>query len=249
MADMVGFLSCQTLKICIGNMIRRIKEYAKREPSRDAHKIYIICEGKGTEPYYFSFFEGRSSNLQVITIPPGDGTDPLKLMERAKQVLIGDKREYTVDYRHNDTVWFVIDTDSWEKEGKIAPLRDFCNAQNEDIHKKYDEVKSYHAWNVAQSNPCFEIWLYYHFYENKPSRVEMEQCASFKEFVSHPISGGFNYERDQVRLETAIANTEKNYSTDDEGKPMLYSSEMHVLGKEISGFVKGDLAKLRNKLG
>lgn len=79
--------------------------------------------------------------------------------------------------------------------------------------------------------------------------MEMEQCASFKEFVSHSISGGFNYERDQVRLETAIDNTEKNYSTDDEGKPMLYSSEMHVFGKEISGFVKGDLAKLRNKLG
>lgn len=55
---MGGFHSCLTLKICIGNMIRRIKEYAKREPSRDAHKIYIVCEGKGTEPYYFSFFEG-----------------------------------------------------------------------------------------------------------------------------------------------------------------------------------------------
>ena len=51
-------------------MIIRRKEYAKREPSRDAHKIYIVCEGKGTEPAYFSFFEGLSSNLQLITIPP-----------------------------------------------------------------------------------------------------------------------------------------------------------------------------------
>lgn len=100
MAAMGGFHSCLTLKICIGNMIRRIKEYAKREPSRDAHKIYIVCEGKGTEPYYFSFFEGRSSNLQVITIPPSDGTDPLKLMERARQVLISDnntEKNYSVD--------------------------------------------------------------------------------------------------------------------------------------------------------
>ena len=47
-------------------MIVRRKEYAKREPSRDAHKIYIVCEGKGTEPAYFSFFEGLSSNLQLL---------------------------------------------------------------------------------------------------------------------------------------------------------------------------------------
>ena len=110
-------------------MIQRRKEYGKREPSRDAHKIYIVCEGKGTEPAYFAFFEGLSSNLQVITIPPSDGTDPLRLMERAKQVLIDEGRAYTVEYEHGDTVWFVIDTDTWEKEGKITPLRQFC-AQN-----------------------------------------------------------------------------------------------------------------------
>lgn len=107
------FLFCRTLKTCIGDMIQRRREYGKREPSRDAHKIYIVCEGKGTEPDYFAFFEGLSSNLQVITIPPTDGTDPLKLMERAKQVLIGEEREFTVEYEHGDTVWFVIDTDEW----------------------------------------------------------------------------------------------------------------------------------------
>ncbi len=106
-------------------MIQRRKNYGKQKPSRDAHKIYIVCEGKGTEPDYFAFFEGLSSNLQVITIPPTEGTDPLKLMERAQQILLSDNREYSVEYENGDTVWFVIDTDTWEKEGKIAPLRDF----------------------------------------------------------------------------------------------------------------------------
>ena len=133
-------------------MIVRRKEYAKREPSRDAHKIYIVCEGKGTEPAYFSFFEGLSSNLQLITIPPDEGTDPLKLMERAKDILLGESRKYTIDYRQGDSIWFVIDTDTWEKEGKILPLRGFCSSQNEEIPKQYDEVKMYSAWNVAQSN-------------------------------------------------------------------------------------------------
>ena len=229
-------------------MIRRIRDYNKREPSRDAHKIFIICEGKGTEPSYFAFFEGLSSNLQVITIPPTDGTDPLKLLERAKQVLLDSEKGYSLDYLHRDTVWFVIDTDTWEEEGKIAPLREFCALQNATIPLKYDEVKAYDAWNVAQSNPCFEIWLYYHFYDIMPVADDVEKHASFKEYVGSNISGGFNFEKDPVRLEEAIANTEKNHTVDGDGKLCAYSSEVFLLGKEIDRFVKSDIRKLRNKL-
>ena len=230
-------------------MIVRRKEYAKREPSRDAHKIYIVCEGKGTEPDYFSFFEGLSSNLQLITIPPDEGTDPLKLMERAKDILLGESRKYTIDYLQGDSIWFVIDTDTWEKEGKIVPLRGFCSSLNEEIPKQYDEVKMYSAWNVAQSNPCFEIWLYYHFYENKPVKEDVQKIVSFKEFVASTISGGFDFQRDPVRLEDAVSNTKQNFVLDANGRPDLYCSEVYVLGEEIHKFVKNDLAKLRNKLG
>ena len=250
MAVMVVFLSCRTSKTCTGDMIQRRKDYDKREPSRDAHKIYIVCEGKGTEPNYFAFFEGLSSNLQVITIPPEDGkTDPLKLMERANQILIGEDREYTVEYEHGDTVWFVVDTDTWEKEGKIEPLRQFCSQKNGAISLEYDEVKAYSAWNVAQSNPSFEIWLYYHFYENKPVSDEVAKYASFKEYVNNTISGGFNFEKDPIRLEDAIMNTKKNFFEDKPISFLVFASEMYRLGTEIDDFVKADIAKLKNKLG
>ena len=249
MAVMVAFLSCRILKTYIGNMIQRRRDYDKREPSRDAHKIYIVCEGKGTEPAYFTFFEGLSSNLQVIIIPPTEGTDPLKLMERAKQMLISEDRAYAIEYQQGDTVWFVIDTDTWEEEGKIAPLRDFCSSLNAAIPQKLDEVKSYNAWNVAQSNPSFEIWLYYHFYDNRPIPNEVEKYASFKEFLNSVVSGGFNFEKDQVRLDGAIKNTEKNFALTGLGYPSLYSSEMCKLGAEIIVFVKDDINKMKNKLG
>ena len=216
MAVMVVFLSCRTSKTCTGDMIQRRRDCDKREPSRDAHKIYIVCEGKGTEPNYFAFFEGLSSNLQVITILPEEGkTDPLKLMERANQILIGEDREYTVEYEHGDTVWFVVDTDTWEKEGKIEPLRQFCSQKNGAISLEYDEVAKH---------------------------------ASFKEYVNSTIAGGFNFEKDPVRLETAIVNAERNFQTDKESKLLDYSSEVFMLGKEIDGFVKSDIAKLVNKL-
>ena len=56
--------------------------------------------------------------------------------------------KYELDLKQNDEVWFVIDTDEWGN--KIISLKDDCNTKQ--------------SWNVAQSNPCFEIWLYYHFY-------------------------------------------------------------------------------------
>ena len=50
-------------------MITRIRQYAKKDPSKDAHKLYVICEGGRDEPRYFEFFEGLSSNLNVVIIP------------------------------------------------------------------------------------------------------------------------------------------------------------------------------------
>lgn len=162
-------------------------------------------------------------------------------------MLLGDERKYTVDYAQHDRVWFVVDTDTWEKEGKIAPLRKFCQDRNDEIQEKYDEVKTYSAWNVAQSNPCFEIWLYYHFYEEKPLDENVEPCPSFKDFVGKSIAGGYDYGRDQIYLSDAIRNAESNFS-EDKGSPALYTSEMFRLGKEIYGFVSVDLEKLKNKL-
>ena len=231
-------------------MITRRKDYSKKEPSRDSHKVYVVCEGTETEPNYFGFFEGLSSNLQIIILPPENGTDPVKLMELAESIFFGDDRRYTVDYSQNDRVWFVIDTDSWEREGKIDVLRSFCAEKNSDISKQFDEVKSYSAWNVAQSNPSFEIWLYYHFYDVRPTEAEVEKYVTFKDFLHHSISGGYNYDKDPVRLSDAIVHSKKNYSMQ-EGtySPERYSTEMHFLGNEIYSFVRNDIDRLRNKIG
>lgn len=59
--------------------------------------------------------------------------------------------KYTLDVSQHDNVWFVIDTDLWGS--KITDLRNFCNSQNAGLDNE--------TWFVSQSNPCFEIWLYY----------------------------------------------------------------------------------------
>lgn len=229
-------------------MITRIKYYEKQAPSRDARKVYIVCEGKGSEPDYFGFFEGLSTNLQLIIIPPEEGTDPLKLMALAERTLLSETGRYSVDYMTNDSIWFVVDTDTWEEEGKIARLRNFCSTQNDCITEKYSEIKPYQAWNVVQSNPCFEIWLYYHFYDRKPVLEDVESYVTFKEFVNDSISGGFNYQQDPVRFEDAISNSQNVFGTDSNGSPELFSTEIFRLGEEILPFVKRHLDRLKSMM-
>lgn len=230
-------------------MITRRKDYSKKAPSKDASKIYIICEGEETEKNYFGFFEGLSSNLQLIVIPPEEGTDPLKLMALAQRELLDESRTYTLDFMQNDKVWFAIDTDSWETEGKIQPLRDFCELQNTQIKTRFDEAKPYRAWNVAQSNPCFEIWLYYHLFDSMPNEDDINSHPSVKAYVNRCIAGGFDFQKDPARLKDAIGNAEKNFRRKENGNPDIFSTEQYMLGQEILSFVNSELQKLRNKLG
>ena len=229
-------------------MIERRRDYGKKDPSKDAHKIYIVSEGSTTEPNYFGFFKELSSNLEIITIPSEEGkTDPAKLKEQAAALFFGDRPKYSPDYLQGDTIWFVIDTDTWEEEGKIQPLRDFCFEQNERIGETPLLEHRYSAWNVAQSNPCFEIWLYYHLYDQKPEITDVEACASFKEYVDQLFTGGFNNGKDPVRIADAIRNSEHNF-VHQNGTVASYSTEMHLLGKDIYKFVERDIIRLRGKL-
>ena len=229
-------------------MITRRKDYSKRLPSKDARKLYLFCEGVGTEPDYFAFFKGLSSNLEIITLPPESGTDPLKLMELAKSKLLEEDSHYIMDYQSNDSVWFVIDTDTWEKEGKITPLREFCAGNNTEFPEKFSEVKPYNAWNVVQSNPCFEVWLYYHIYKDAPNPEAIEVHSTFKAFVNSAISGGFDFQIDPVKVETAIENAKVNFKRDEEGKLELFSTEVYELAEVIIPFVKQHLDRLKGKM-
>lgn len=230
-------------------MIQRIRNYTKAAPQRDARKLFIICEGNETEPNYFNFFKSLSSNLAIITIPSENGeTDPIKLMEYAEQNLLKHVRSENPDYLQNDQVWFVIDTDDWQQQGKIEILREFCAQTNAQLVSQYDEHPKYAMWNVAQSNPQFELWHYYHVYNELPKLEDVEQYVSFKEYVNDKISGGFNVAIHSVYMSEAIVNAEQHFQRDKQGYPILFSTEVYLLCQEILPFVKRDLEKLKSKL-
>ena len=209
----------------------RSRRYERQEPLRDSRKIYIYCEGNKREFDYFRFFCGLSSNVNIIPIPSKDGkTDPEKLMEAAREefgINSDVSPKFTLDVSQQDNVWFVIDTDSWGS--KITDLRNFCKSQNAGLDNE--------AWYVSQSNPSFEIWLYYHKFSEKPVKNDVDKYSSIKEFVDAQIPGGFDSRKNPAMIEAAIQNAKATYEEENQVLK-LYSTEVFKLGQVILPFVK-----------
>lgn len=209
----------------------RSRRYERQEPLRDSRKIYIYCEGNKREFDYFRFFCGLSSNVNIIPIPSKDGkTDPEKLMEAAREefgINSDVSPKFTLDVSQQDNMWFVIDTDSWGS--KITDLRNFCKSQNAGLDNE--------AWYVSQSNPSFEIWLYYHKFSEKPVKNDVDKYSSIKEFVDAQIPGGFDSRKHPAMIEAAIQNAKATYEEENQVLK-LYSTEVFKLGQVILPFVK-----------
>ena len=209
----------------------RSRRYERQEPLRDSRKIYIYCEGNKREFDYFRFFCGLSSNVNIIPIPSKDGkTDPEKLMEAAQEefgINSDVSPKFTLDVSQQDNVWFVIDTDLWGS--KITDLRNFCKSQNAGLDNE--------TWYVSQSNPSFEIWLYYHKFSEKPVKNDVDKYSSIKEFVDAQIPGGFDSRKHPAMIEAAIQNAKATYEEENQVLK-LYSTEVFKLGQVILPFVK-----------
>ncbi len=210
--------------------LTRNKKYQRQAPTREAKKVYIFCEGD-REVSYFNYFRGFSSNIDIIPIGNQQGkSDPVKLKEQAG--IFFQKISLSADYR--DEVWFVIDTDRWNEKDKITQLKTFC-AQNKTNNN---------SWEVTQSNPSFEVWLYYHFEEEKPKEEEVKACTTFKAFLNNKVKGGFDARKAPIHIKTAIENSLKHYDKDDKGQPILYTTEVHNLANSIYPFLKDTISEI-----
>ncbi|NOQ36417.1 MAG: RloB domain-containing protein [Methylococcaceae bacterium] len=159
----------------------------------------IYCEGERREADYFNYFSEISSKIKLEIESPENGGDssPTGLLTKALTQLESPKPKY--ELLAEDEVWFVIDTDSWGE--KINDLRQHCvNKLN---------------WKVAQSNPCFEIWLYYHFKEFE-AFTDMEVSKNWKSFLNEQVAGGFDSRKHPVLIKTAIKNAKNKFIAENE---------------------------------
>jgi hypothetical protein len=209
--------------------IVRTKKYENKTPHKEAKKIYIFCEGEKREVHYFKFFEGLTSSLAIIPIASKDGkSDPSKLKESAQEYFKSNNHTFMEEL--SDEVWFVIDTDHWNLGGKITLLKQYLEEKN----------KSYKGWFAAQSNPSFEIWLYYHFFSEKPNENEVSTYDTFKKFLDNKIKGGFDSRKMPVHIASAIDIAQNNY-IEEHNQPSKYSTEVYLLAQKILPFIREEL--------
>jgi hypothetical protein len=216
-------------------MILTNRLFTRREPELDAKSVYIFCEGKKREYQYFQYFKGIDSKINVVVYPLQDNEDnsPTGLYKIATYCLVKSESNPSPAYEliDGDVVWFVIDTDKWE--GKVVELRALC--------------ADHHDWQIAQSNPCFEVWLYHHLFAEKASFNWMEQCVEWKGFLGQKIPGGFDSKRHPIYLKDAIENASNNFSETD-GQPDVSTTQVFQLGEVIYAVCKWKIDHILNRI-
>jgi len=136
----------------------------RRAPKREPYdRVLIVCEGAKTEPGYFTDLKDhyRLSNAN-IAITPADGSDPLSVVRKAKDMQAAERRQGEV----YDRIYCVFDRD--EHTHFEAASQQLGSA----------------GLHPARSWPCFEVWLLLRFaYTREPfartgTRTAAQCCVS-----------------------------------------------------------------------
>jgi len=199
--------------------------YEKRISFRDAFFFIIVCEGQNREPDYFSFFDGISPRVKIVAVESEGNGSPGKLIEIAI-----DKEKELDAHAERDRLWFVIDTDRWREQ----------------LHEIRKECADRPHWKVAQSNPCFEVWLYFHAKNQLPVLPNIAQCDNWKSHLPKVVQGGFNSDFHPIAIETAIIHSKAVYRGNGYF-PEPGSTQLWKLGEELLPLIKKDLGVLKSK--
>ena len=124
---------------------REFTDFSRIRPYRDAKSIVIATEGELTERIYFedlAHYEGiQHPSVEIKVLPTSEGLSaPVHVLKRLDNI----RRQYRM--YEGDELWLVIDVDRWN----TAQLR---MVTQQALQKGYF---------VAESNPCFEMWLLLH---------------------------------------------------------------------------------------
>lgn len=134
--------------------------------------ILIVCEGKNTEPSYFSQFK-----LATATIKPvGEGNNTLSLVNSA--IELSQKGNY-------EQIWCVFDKDDFSNNN-------FNNAIL---------IAESNNFGVAYSNQAFEYWLILHFDDHQGGSMDRKDYNSKINKLLKPFNLNYNGDKSKIITE------------------------------------------------
>ena len=154
---------------------RGYKRDIPKEMLRDYKLFALACEGGKREPAYFEFFEKMSNRVKVDVIKEEGETEKHKYATKSSPKWVLNRAVEYVEKKglsYEDDLWFIMDIDKWQME-TLREIANYC--------------KDKPNWHIVLSNPCFEVWLYFHQKANF-SNIEMS-CSDIKKELHLEISG------------------------------------------------------------
>jgi hypothetical protein len=147
--------------------INRTKLLDRKHDRRSAKLFVIATEGKDTEKQYFEMFGSRKVKVEILATGDDNKSAPEYVLERL------DKFKDRYGFSEDDELWLVLDVDRWVKKNQLIAV---CPQARQK------------GYQLAISNPCFEIWLCLHFRDLHP---EDKTCKHFEARLKADL-GGYN---------------------------------------------------------
>jgi hypothetical protein len=189
---------------------------------RDYRLFAIACEGSKTEPQYFNLFRHMSSKVAVDVIEEivsdeemlvnhTAKSSPKWVLDRAVKYI---EREGLSD---EDSLWFVMDIDRWD-EKQLREIALYCEQKPN--------------WHIVLSNPCFEIWLYFHRKNDLTSSTSIS-CQNFKKEIASLLKGGYHPNKFIPYIENAIINAKNADINKLHFLPAFKTTKVYELGQAL----------------
>lgn len=147
--------------------MRQKRALERKQGSRSpSPRILIVCEGKKTEPQYFTEIRiaKRLSDVDIAITNCPSGTAPRQIVEYLEKLLREEK--------HYEEAYAVFDRDAHESYYDAL-----TKTRSLDGKIKNDEGKRISV-NAIFSNPCFELWLLSHFDKRVERHIERDEAFS-----------------------------------------------------------------------
>lgn len=195
----------------------RKRRYKRGGEFRDQRLFIIACEGARREPEYFAALVGRNPRVRIELLHPSGeqpgGSDPQRVLQRAVSFARDNK------LRPGDQMWLVLDIDRWHPKH----LRDIVRQGSQRPQ-----------WFVALSQPCFELWLCFHYEPTPPTDLS---CQELKTRLSKFLPQGYDVTDVVRRTETALEHARRVDSDPSNAYPDQRCSKVYLLVEELWRFV------------
>ena len=152
----------------------RTKLIPRREYVRDARLFVIAVEGEKTEAQYFSLFRSNRIHIEILPTGPDGLSAPKLVLERLARF------EERFDLDSDDERWLVCDVDGQRGQFLDEVTRDAQGSR----------------YQLAFSNPCFELWLLLHFADPLMQEVD---CSVVEARLRQKL-GSYNKSRLDLNL-------------------------------------------------